>query len=92
MDFPDGQGVDDGGAILRTPDGERVFDVGDVDALLALNQIEATLVIARFQRLRAMRRDILSFREAHLVDFGHEWGHGCCRTHSRPSAVDADAA
>lgn len=71
-------GENNGTPVLRTGEDDRVYDACDIPAIVGLITIELQLVHARARRLRRVRKDLLSFREAHLVEFGHEFGHGCC--------------
>jgi hypothetical protein len=65
--------------VLRTEDGQRVFDEHDVRFLLALEEIQYNLLRVRLTRLRRMAGEPINDREAHLLEHGHELDFGCCR-------------
>jgi hypothetical protein len=72
--------------VLRDRNGQRVYDEADVPALVAFIDIEVTLIDARRRRLLGLRRELLSWHELHLVEFGHEFAHGCCAPARPPAA------
>lgn len=65
--------------VLRTHEGDRVFDTADIYVLCHLDEIRVMLDSYGLKR-RVMTTAIpRSAAERHMKDFGHKLGFGCCR-------------
>lgn len=69
---------EEGTPVLRTVDGDRVYDAGDVPALLALAELSA-LIDRSWTRHVAHGEMPTSAAERHRREFGHRLAFGCCR-------------
>jgi hypothetical protein len=69
--------------VLRTGDGDRVYDAGDIVALVALGEIAGILDFARQQRLQHETYGYVSAAAHHLLNHGHRLAFGCCSPETR---------
>lgn len=71
--------------MLRTSDGERVYDAPDVEALLAMAWLDAFVQLGML-RVDELVNGATTSASAHRLETGHRLGFGCCR------ATSADVA
>jgi hypothetical protein len=75
--------------VLRLPDGSRVFDAGDVEALLAFAQIYALIERKWVGRIAA--GDLPSTAQTrHVEECGHRLSFGCCNGRAPGHNGDSD--
>jgi len=75
--------------VLRLASGERVFDVDDVPAILALAEL-AALIDRKWVEHTAAGELPSTAVTRHREETGHRLRFGCCQPHGRPSAGDVD--
>ena len=73
--------------VLKTAEGQRVYDQGDIPALIALCEIELLLVAAGQLRLREHVGFYLSAADRHRLEFRHGLAFGCCAERGLTSAA-----
>ena len=75
--------------VLRLASGERVFDVDDVPAILALAEL-AALIDRKWVEHTAAGELPSTAVTRHRDETGHRLSYGCCRRPASPSAGDVD--
>lgn len=78
--------ADSGTPVLRTGNGDRVFDETDIPALMALAEL-AILIERRWVNHVATGELPSSAAESHRRTHGHRLDFGCCARHNAKTAI-----